>query len=366
MATLPLTEILNGVRQLPNEYGVNQTPWDNPRADKRLIDVTRVRRIAGPRVFDSGPVPEGIPVYSAEEQERVGGVASGHSLDILAWYVSFHANPNLWGIYLSRTGIYTLANSYVGAGGTKHSAIEMAKRFLVRHESTHFQTDIGISSLELVLNKPIYLHALHETNRQLPPWNLREEGLANSLGRRALKSEGQFLDSVLDSSPSGYSDWRSFKGATDGWSWLSILQGLVDPIFPIANYSLASESSNTIAPKYFKDIPIYEVDDLSGASFSSSNYIGPIQNILETEEFLRDMKKLIKGQPIYKKKWENTKRKLAAGNSIGVHLELINKKDAIHSVQIDGEARAGIQKSSGWLAIAAGHHDELYRRLNSR
>lgn len=366
MAILPLIEILNGVRELPNEYGINQAPWENPHGVNRHSDITHVRRISGQDSFDSGPILRGIPVYSTEDQLGVGEMAAGQSLDLLAWYVSFHSNPYLWGIYLSRTGIYTLANSIIAAGGTKSSALQLATQFLIRHESTHFQTDIGITSIELVTGRPIYLHALREINKKIPTWNLNEEGLANSLGRRALKEEGRLIDPVLNASPVGYSDWKSFKNAQDCWSWKSIIQQFVDPISPIPNYSLAAESSNTIAPKYFKDIPIYEVDDVSASSIGKSNFIGPIQNILETEEFLKDMKKLIKGQPSYKKKWENTKKKLAAGNSIGVHLELINKKDSIHSVQIDGEARAGIQKSSNWLAIAAGHHDELYRRLNSK
>jgi hypothetical protein len=51
-------------------------------------------------------------------------------------------------------------------------------------------------------------------------------------------------------------------------------------------------------------------------------------------------------------------------NNISADLELINKVDSIYSVRIDGEARAGLNCDySLWSAIAAGHHDELYRRL---
>jgi hypothetical protein len=199
----------------------------------------------------------------------------------------------------------------------------------------------------------------------LPTRNLKEEGLATSLGRRSLKSASHFLDSILNSSPTGYCDWSLYKSSQDGWTWKSIIEELVNPISQINSYSLAAETANIIAPKYFGDIPIYEVDDVMNFALGDSNFLGSISNIIETEEFQKDMKKLLKGQPNYRKKWETTKNKLASGNSIGVHLELINKKKAIHSVKIDGEARAGIQKSSSWLAIAAGHHDELYRRLNN-
>ena len=366
MPSLPLSEILNAVRQLPNEFGINSTPWNNPEVDSPQVDISNVRKIGGPNEFDSGPIRKGIPIYSSGDREKIGPVKQGTSLDILAWYVSYHSNPNLWGIYLSRRGIYAVANSLLSEGAKPSDVIEFSKTFLIRHEATHFQTDLGITSIELAQNKAIYLHARDKAKKGLPPWNLKEEGLANSLGRRSLKSQKKLIDSLLNSSPDGYRDWDLFKTALDAWTWNSILEELVTPVSSIGNIALAAETSNIIAPKYFDGIPIYEVDDVPNSELGSSNYLGPITKIFETEDFHKDMKKLLKGQPSYKKKWENTKNKLAAGNTIGVHLEIINKKKAIHSVQIDGEARAGIQKIDNWLAIAAGHHDELYRRLNSK
>jgi hypothetical protein len=364
--SLPLSEILNAVRQLPNEYGVDQTPWNNPNVDRIGVDLSKVRRVGGPDSFDSGPIGRGIPVYSSEEREEVGKVKNGTSLDVLAWYVSYHSNPNLWGIYLSRLGVYSVANSLIGEGANPHEAIELAKTFLIRHEATHFQTDLGITSIELAQNKPIYLHARHNTKKGLPPWNLKEEGLANSFGRRRLKSQARMIESLLNSSPDGYREWNQYTTSVDAWTWKAIIEELVMPVATTGNVALAAETSNIIAPKYFGDIPVYEVDDVQESELGTANFLGPIQEIIETDEFHKDMKKLMKGQPSYKKKWENTKNKLASGNTIGVHLEVINKKKAIHSVQIDGEARAGIQKTASWFAIAAGHHDELYRRLNSK
>lgn len=366
MPSLPLSEILNAVRQLPNEYGVDQTPWNNPNLDRIGVDLSKVRRITGPDSFDSGPIGRGIPLYSSEEREEVGKVKRGTSLDVLAWYVSYHSNPNLWGIYISRLGVYSVANSLIGEGANPLEAIELAKTFLIRHEATHFQTDLGVTSIELAQKKPIYMHAIHKVKMETPPWNLKEEGFANSLGRRSLKSEKKKIDSLLDSSPDGYCDWNSYKSSLDAWTWKSIIEQLVAPISSFGNVSLASETSNIIAPRYFGDVPIYEVDDITDSDLGTSNFVGPITQILETAEFQKDMKKLQKGQPSYKKKWENTKKKLASGNTVGVHLEIINKEKSIHSVRIDSEARAGIQHADKWLAIAAGHHDELYRRLNSK
>ena len=366
MAKVPLSEIIDSVRQLPNEYGINQTPWINKSQDTSIVDVSRVRRVAGPKNFDSGPIRPGTPIYSFEDQKKSGSVTKDVSLDVLAWYVSFHVNSNLWGVYLSRKGIYSLANSLILSGASKSDAISLAKKFLVRHEAAHFQTDLGITSIELAQGNPIYLHAYTHLGKQIPPWNLEEEGLANSLGRQTLKSERTRIDNVLNYSPVGYRDWRKHRSGNDIQSWLAVIKELTSPISVIPSYILAAETSRLMGPKYFSELPIYEVDDIYDSELGVANFLGPISEIIETDEFQKDMKKLLKGQPSYKKKWENTKRKLAEGNTIGVHLELINKKRSIHSVQIDGEARAGIQKLEKWSAIAAGHHDELYRRLNQK
>jgi hypothetical protein len=366
MASIPLSEIISAVQQLQNEYGTNRKPWLNPRLDTKDIDVSRIRRITGPENFDSGPIKSGIPIYSDKDQEKSGQVPTNVSLEILAWYVSFHENLNLWGIYLSRKGIYSLANSLVSAGVTKGKSISLAKMFLVRHEQAHFQTDLGITSIELAQSRPIYLHARHKAGKENPPWNLKEEGLSNALARRSLKSERDKIDNFLNSSPLGYRDWAMYKASQDASNWQEVIKELSSPISAVIGWSLAAETSNLIATKYFDEIPIYEVDDIFESELGDSNFLGPITEIIETPDFQKDMKKLLRGQPSYKKKWENTKRKLAAGNTVGVHLELINKKESIHSVQIDGEARAGIQKLDNWFAIAAGHHEDVYRRLNSK
>ncbi len=366
MATIPLSEIISAVQKLPNEYGANRKPWLNTDLDTKDIDVSRVRRIGGPENFDSGTIKSGIPIYCDKDQEKSGQVPTNVSLEILAWYVSFHENFNLWGIYLSRKGIYSLANSLISTGATKGKAVSLAKLFLIRHEQAHFQTDLGITSIELAQSRPIYLHARHKTARQNPPWNLKEEGLSNSLARRSLKSDRDKIENFLNSSPSGYCDWAMYKASQDSSNWQEVIKELSSPISTVTSWSFPAATSNFIATKYFDEIPIYEVDDIFESELGNSNFLGPIAEIIETSDFQRDMKKLLRGQPSYKKKWENTKRKLASGNTVGVHLELINKKESIHSVQIDGEARAGIQKLDNWFAIAAGHHEDIYRRLNSK
>lgn len=122
-----------------------------------------------------------------------------------------------------------------------------------------------------------------------------------------------------------------------------------------------------VAKRFFKEVPIYEVIDLSNFRPFES-YLGPISFIRETDEFKDDLKKLAKGQPQYWKKWNKTKEKLKNGNLIGgAHLEkLKGTKFPIYSVGLDSEARVALRKDSTWEAIAADHHDPLYARITRK
>lgn len=129
--------------------------------------------------------PEGLklPVYSSDEVESAGSI-SGSTPDTLAFYISYHYSRQRWGIYLLRSGVLKLAKHLVSRGLGYLEAIEISRMFLIRHELTHFQTDFGITGLELSIRKPIYLKFRDEIRLKSPGWNLIEEGLANRLGKK--------------------------------------------------------------------------------------------------------------------------------------------------------------------------------------
>ena len=131
---------------------------------------------------------------------------------------------------------------------------------------------------------------------------------------------------------------------------------------PIDRYSsISGHIPKNIASKFFKEVPIYYINDLRNTP-TASLFLAPIQNIIETAEFKKDLDRLAKGQPVYRKKWLKTQEKLKQ-SVVMVHLEKITDKH--YSVQLDYEARVGLERSGNWLAIAADHHDKLYKRLNA-
>jgi len=366
MGLMPLREII----YRSSSVNSAESPLENLRVDVDLHALRNENKISllhAPKNHDSGAVKVRIPIYSLDESETYPFNGEGQELDLLAWYSSFHYGERDWGIYILRSGIYKIANALIASGFSADSAIAQAQEVLIRHEQAHFQTDLAITSLELANDKPIFVQARHGMKKLNPGWHETEEGLANALARRTIKTAPKTaLDDILNNSPSGYRDWAKYKPTGDSKSWKKVLDQLVHHGPPLRLHTeIVAEVSNTLAPKYFKDIPVYEVYDIPGGDVNGAYLMGPISNIVETDAFTADLKKLAKGQPIYKKKWTGVKAKLASGNVVGVHLELINKIKSIYSVRIDGEARAGLTLDAAiWKAIAAGHHDELYRRLS--
>lgn len=360
-----LSEIIQNVRHLPplhspaDEIRMTEINLDKLQREKRIVPLSGADSLG--RSLESARVP----IYHIEELEQFPYRGQGEEIERLAWYSSFHYGEMGWGIYILRSGIYKVANSLIKNGMDKSDALATAQEVLIRHEQTHFQTDLGITSIELSIGTSLYVD-LYRHLRIRDPWHYAEEGLANALARTAIKSKPKnALDQFLNSSPPGYSDWSHHSPSRIGGSWIEVLRGLLHyaPMnlpYPI----LAAETSNLVAPKYFDQVPIYEVYDLNNGDLDAAYLMGPIRSIEETSEFQEDLRKLSKGQPRYPKKWQGVRAKLASGNLVGVHLELINKKDRIYTVRIDGEARAGLACDySLWSAIAAGHHDELYHRL---
>lgn len=356
MNMISLPEIFDELAKIEGAYQPGEP------SGPELTHASRIFLVDGPEWIDSGSTPRATPIYAPEEQAEYPFRGEGDAVDRLAWYQSYHYGFGNWGIYLLRSGIYKVANALISAGAEPSSSISLAREFLLRHEQTHFQTDLGVTSLEIASNKSFFIPTRRHLSKIKPGWHLTEEGLANSYGYRTLKKNKIFIDKFLSTSPVGYRDWRQFKNSTDLQTWSEILQDFLKSAqgHPL----LSTYLSNKISLTYFKDIPVYEVYDISYGNAGSSYFMGSIPQIVETPEFEKDLRKLCKGQPSYAKKWNGVKLKLTSGNLVGVHFEAISKTKSIYTVRIDGEARAGLRHGSDWQAIAAGHHDELYRRLN--
>jgi hypothetical protein len=352
----PLSEIFRELKSIDGAY-----QSEDPNGDQ-TTSISKTFLTDAPESFDSGSFPRGIPIYFPEEQEEFPFRGEGDAIELLAWYRSYHYGLDKWGIYLLRSGIYKVANALLGAGIEPSLALSRARDFLIRHERTHFQTDFGVTSLELATRQNIFIPARKKLRSVAPGWHETEEGLANSYGYRSLKKDKKFINSFLSTSPTGYRDWRKYKGITDLETWQAILSDFI--MTNNGQYLFTSHIANEVSLKYFNEVPVYEIYDIAGGNPNSSYFRGSISNIVETPEFEKDLRKLCMGQPVYSKKWNGVKNKLMGGNLVGVHFEAISRGKSLYSVRIDGEARAGLKQESEWLAIAAGHHDELYRRLN--
>jgi hypothetical protein len=306
-----------------------------------------------------------LPIYSADDVQSSPDISNG-TPDTLAFYISYHYSRYQWGIYLLRSGVLRLAKHLVKKGLSNSASIDVAREFLIRHELTHFQTDFGITGLELMVKEPIYLKFREEIRSITPGWNSVEEGLANRLARSEVGSNGKKLNDFLNGSPQGYCDWNSHKPKDESMCWSNILS-LNSILRKSSDSRILGLSSMIVAKRYFSEVPIYEVIDMSEIK-PADYFLGPISQIRETVEFLDDIKKLAKGQPHYRKKWEKTKEKLKNGNLIGgTHLEkLKGTRIPIYSVGLDAEARVALRKESTWEAIAADHHDPLYARMTRK
>ena len=187
---------------------------------------------------------------------------------------------------------------------------------LLRHEQAHFQTDLSSTSLELASNRPIYVEARQNMNSKSPGWHSVEEGFANALARRVMRTPKSAFDNFLDSSPIGYRDWRKYKAGDDSRTWSDVLVELLNNTkHGFVPSEIATEVSNIIAPKYFEDIPVHEVYDVNGGEPKGAFLIGPIKEIIEAPSFLDDLNRLAKGHPIYRKKWQGVKKETSRWES---------------------------------------------------
>ena len=198
MGLIPLRDIIHR----SDSIRASEQPIENLRVDidlHKLRNENKVTLLHTPKHHDSGSIKIKIPIYSLDESERYPFNGEGQEIDLLAWYTSFHYGERDWGIYLLRSGIYKVANALIAGGFPSDLAIAQSQELLIRHEQAHFQTDLGITSLELATNRSIFVDSRSGMSQLLPGWHETEEGLANALARRMIKKTPKSaLDSFLE------------------------------------------------------------------------------------------------------------------------------------------------------------------------
>jgi len=108
--------------------------------------------------------------------------------DALAWYVSFHRDPQNWGIYIPITGLLRFAN-HVSPRGPGifgwQGVVNLALRGLLAHERIHYAVDYAAGQVELLFNAPCYVQG--RTSLSNGRYVADEEQLANGACLRSIR-----------------------------------------------------------------------------------------------------------------------------------------------------------------------------------
>jgi hypothetical protein len=150
---------------------------------------------------DLSPVfyfPEGV-----DEEDAIRKLAGGtgedyerqvlqRGIDAFGWYVSFHQKRYQWGIYLPLRGAAALADlAMQNTPIIWTEKFRIAYRFILTHERFHFAADLGIASIERMVEKPIWwpIRDLPKDRRDF--LLLPEEGLATAASLREARYSKQ-------------------------------------------------------------------------------------------------------------------------------------------------------------------------------
>ena len=367
LEAIPRAVVTSRDPRIPVPDWIGRTPalqvYGTPGQDvPNLIRETRQRRPNGEpqepvKTVVAWPLfPPGQTVLLPE------GWAEG-GIDVLAYYLTFRSEPWRWGIYIRTQGVERIATRLAVEGIAGPAALEAAFDFLLGHELGHFKMDLMAASSELATATAMYLPAKARYRSASPGYCSTEEAVCNSLGRMALPpGKRRVLDEWLRLCPIGYRDFgKHLKVGQASWN---------DAMGALAHGPSSNSKSVpwTAVPKLSLDViecvPVYLlVDGAIPSSEWASALIDPVQDITETPEFLKDVRRTGNEQQ-FLNRWQNRKELLAAGSLAGgSHLEKFGGNK--WSVRVYDAARVGLVLGrEGWLAVMADQqHDPFNKRF---
>jgi len=250
------------------------------------------------------------------------GAPEDDGTDALAWYVSFHRDPQNWGIYIPISGLLRFAN-HISPNGPGISGwqgvVNLALRGLLAHERIHYAVDYAAGQIELLFNAPCYIQGqtVLSNGKYVPD----EEQLANGACLRSIRWKPAKL-SVPDAysaavyftrnQPSGYNNGIQ---CVDTQSFLNFANGFVAKI--AAQIPSPAKPSSTHPIDYTKFLPlgplleyqgrvsrmgtvdgtqcpVYLIQDESilGIPLGSIALIAQVPAIAHSSRFDRDLKKI--------------------------------------------------------------------------
>lgn len=271
------------------------------------------------------PLDDGELGNAIEKSLRITspwGTPEEEGTDALAWYVSFHRDPQNWGIYIPISGLLRFANhiSPIGPGPCGWvGVVNLALRGLLAHERIHYAVDYAAGQIELLFNAPCYIQSRTtlSNGRYVPD----EEQLANGASLRSIRWKPLDLN-VPDSyraaveftlkQPAGYKngiecvDTQSFLGFSN-WVVGRVAAQLPSPVKPSMAHPIDYTKFLPLGPllEYRgrasrmatvdgSQCPVYLIHDESilGIPLGSIAFISQIPAILHSSRFDRDLRKI--------------------------------------------------------------------------
>jgi len=387
------TSIIQELNKIPRATWHGSDPAIHP-----LIPIRGepdVRRTRYTPVFDDEDFD---PPSSPRWEEAVNSVRRqlsseerGHSdslpvgIDALAWYASFHANTERWGIYVPLSSLPILDELCLSQLPLPRSQRwRLAWDLLTAHEIVHFAVDYACAWFELLyhvairrafsdrMNSSIASNFLPDRSNYLEI----EECLANGNLLRELLPHvdaniAEALRQFVRSQPSGYKDGElaeSNEGFTEATretlrSYLAVWSSgwNIDPGNPALDLSrllpLGDDARNAC--------PIWTINDLESVGLSNDavRQVTCVKPIEETKQF---KKKLSRLHLDYQRAWSSLKDRLAVG--IPNHCDFkkwVPAGERVWSVRVNPNFRAHLEQpapgdgSAPWLAFEIGSHKEM-------
>lgn len=384
----PLIEIDTLVRELRL---VPRATWqiDDPARRPHISGAPEPteRRRAGYIQWDDSDfdVAEGVRweeknrLVDAAVSGRLGG-ESGSGIDALAWYVSFHADPDRWGIYLPLSSLAVADNLYFShLPLPRAERIAIIEEFILNHEYTHFCIDYACAWFELIHHAPI-VASLNERMRTLRGksiWSQSsnylevEETLANGValksisGRYSSEVDQSFLD-FIRLQPAGYRDGERSVNLSDFRKTLSeTLRSYLSGWSTRWNLDLGNTGLDLtcLLPSLevaAKTCQVWIVDDLprAGLSPGSVRFFQCVAPIEETTKFRRALSRLHIDR---QRAWARVKSALATGIPPGADFKRWERNT--WSVRVDAGFRAHLNQpepgNEVWTAFDIGSHKRM-------
>ena len=344
-----------------------------------LIEDEPVITFEIPPELDERDVRTKLGQHSGSEFEQL---VKAHGTDAIGWYFPFHYQIAQHGIYISSKNLLPFALRTFSSKYSDNFCEDLAKKLqyamhaVLRHELFHFAAECMAANWELSTGSACYIRA-RETLRGPNGYLEDEEALANAYMLRGFRWSSSAtrgsratprLKAFCSRQPSGYNRGSHYVRA-DRYE-----TGCRDLAFQHEKCSTAawrapqdSFDSLVLYPNALRidwrrcPIILADEDNLFSALGIAPRFVDCIPEIGETEKFIKKLRRL---SPVYQKKWNSTKSKLARS----VHIGGLNFKPwpkggkDWYSVRVDDGVRAHIKneaKLRQWSAEEIGPHDEM-------